>query len=281
MHSFLNWSLRHSQPDSGKNTFVCCKVILSRWLRLGARMERVISTLALELFDRVPGLDLLSWPHVLLYFSTRRAGVNAPPKCMDLVGDPSRAGEMQIHDLKGNFSPRGLPDLPAAATCATDLHRMLSLTEEPHSVATLFGEIYNDDNMMRRTDVKSQAQTPGNLTLNGVGFRSNFLQTARRLGTKSLKWKRHSARNDPTGLGNLLTPCCNHPKNLTALFVGFRDAPRNWSFPAYVVRYGVLLFLASMHGNDFVKGQQAWHVAGGRVQGEPKQLFSDWFHRKR
>ena len=44
---------------------------------------------------------------------------------MDLVGAPFRAGEMQIFDLEGNFSPRGLSDFPPAPTHTTDLHQML------------------------------------------------------------------------------------------------------------------------------------------------------------
>ena len=43
----------------------------------------------------------------------------------DLVAAPSRAGEMQIFDLEGNFSPRGLSDLPLAPAHTTDLHQML------------------------------------------------------------------------------------------------------------------------------------------------------------
>ena len=44
---------------------------------------------------------------------------------MDLVGAPFRAGEMQIFDLEGNFSPRGSPKKPDPSAHTTDLHQML------------------------------------------------------------------------------------------------------------------------------------------------------------
>ena len=43
----------------------------------------------------------------------------------DLVGAPSRAGEMQIFDLDHNFSPRGSPKKPDPSAHTTDLHQML------------------------------------------------------------------------------------------------------------------------------------------------------------
>ena len=44
---------------------------------------------------------------------------------MDLVKNTSRAGEMQVFDLEGNFSPRGSPKNPNPPTHTTDLHQML------------------------------------------------------------------------------------------------------------------------------------------------------------
>ena len=44
---------------------------------------------------------------------------------MDLAKTPFRAGEMQIFDLEGNFSPRGSPKKPDPSAHTTDLHEML------------------------------------------------------------------------------------------------------------------------------------------------------------
>ena len=44
---------------------------------------------------------------------------------MDLAKTPFRAGEMQIFDLEGNFSPRGSPKKPDPSAHTTDLHQML------------------------------------------------------------------------------------------------------------------------------------------------------------
>ena len=44
---------------------------------------------------------------------------------MDLAKTPFRAGEMQIFDLEGNFSPRGSPKKPDPSAHTTDLNQML------------------------------------------------------------------------------------------------------------------------------------------------------------